>query len=55
MSCASDGDVKGCWMVVSGKAVLLSAPVAAAALITHLATGEQHRRFTMLFCYFMGN
>jgi len=36
----SDGDVKGCWMVVSGKAALLSAPVVALALITHLATGH---------------
>jgi len=35
----SDGDVKGCWMVVSGKAALFSAPVVLLALISHLATG----------------
>lgn len=39
MSCLSDGDAKGCWMVVSGKAVLFSAPVVLAALVSHLATG----------------
>lgn len=39
MSCLSDGDAKGCWMVVSGKAALFSAPVVLAALVSHLATG----------------
>jgi hypothetical protein len=35
----SDGDAKGMWMVISGKAALFSAPVVLAALATHLATG----------------
>jgi hypothetical protein len=35
----SDGDAKGMWMVVSGKAALFSAPVVVAAIATHLATG----------------
>jgi hypothetical protein len=35
----SDGDAKGMWMVVSGKAALFSAPVVVAAVVTHLATG----------------
>jgi hypothetical protein len=36
----SEGDLKGCWFVVSGSAVLLSAPVLVAAALTHLFTGE---------------
>ena len=39
MLSASSGDVKGCWLVVSGKAALLSAPVVLGSLATHPATG----------------
>lgn len=44
----SDGDAKGMWFVVSGKAALLSAPVVLAALATHLATGEWQQSKTWL-------
>eukprot|EP00775_Hariotina_reticulata_P008051 gene8051-8246_t len=36
----SDGDLQGCWLVVSGKAALLSTPVLVAAALTHIVTGH---------------
>jgi hypothetical protein len=44
MLSASAGDVKGCWLAISGRAAVLAAPVVGASLLCHAIAGEERRR-----------